>query len=78
MHELILTTNDNKRITQNVCVSKKHYNTLVSLEYCGGFKRFHISIYDINKVKGKSETDKVLGFLDSIFANKRLIKSYFN
>lgn len=78
MYKLILTTNDGNNESETVIVARKHYTKLQDLEYCGGFKRFDIELYDNTIPKQTSETKKVVEFLTKVFENKPLIQSYFN
>ncbi len=58
-------------------VLRKHYRKLQELEHLGGFKRFGLSLYSDDEHRQKPEIDKVLAFLQPVFANHALIESYF-
>lgn len=57
-------------------VSNKDYKTLEQLEFAGGFRRFNMCILSEGS-KGKTNKEKLLPVLNSIFLNKNLINSYF-
>lgn len=76
MSKIIHIFNEVTLETSVITVSNKDYKTLQKLEFCGGFKRFGLSIYD--EIKNlKTETNKLIQCLNDIFANKELIKTYF-
>lgn len=57
-------------------VSNNDFKVLESLEYAGGFKRFGLSLYDNVKGSARQKTE-MLNFLDGVFQNKDLVKTYF-
>lgn len=69
--------NETEQKTMRLIVSNDDYNILKDLEYCGGYRRFELSIADKEK-QGKRQISELLNFLDGIFANKALVHSYFN
>ena len=74
--KIINLYNEVNKDSVQLTVSNKDFKTLESLQFVGGFKRFGISLYDeVNKAKRQKK--EVLEFLNGIFANKELIKTYF-
>lgn len=58
-------------------VSNNDFKVLGSLNFLGGFKRFGLSLYDDVKGSTKRQKTEMLNFLDDVFQNKDLVKTYF-
>lgn len=69
--------NEGEQKTMRLIVTNDDYNVLKYLEYCGGYRRFELSLSDKEK-QGDRQIAELLNFLDGIFANKSLVHSYFN
>lgn len=77
MKHLKLTSGNMPSQTIAVKVSNSHFRKLNELRNIGGFTRFQISLIEETKDKAQTDTDTLLPFLYTIFANKPLINAYF-
>ncbi|MFT3994823.1 MAG: hypothetical protein QM660_10975 [Dysgonomonas sp.] len=68
--------NEDVKNTFRFIVTKQDYKVLQQLEYCGGYKRFELTMSEREK-QGERQINELLDFLHGIFANKQLINSYF-
>jgi len=78
MKVVILTDNEDGKRKVKVSVSSKHYKELERLKTVGGFLRFNMELFEENENRDKTDTTILLPFLHKIFANTRLIDSYFS
>jgi hypothetical protein len=74
----VIQISDNTATSQmmQIAVTNKDYKTLEQLQYCGGFLRFNMSIYDEQKKRCKTDKDNLIPFLEKVFVNSSF-QDYF-